>query len=148
MKLINQFDFSSMKKDLNTAIWRYTDPKHSSGGLHISVSAESKARLASLLDFIAESDSIKNITIDLINVSNDILEVPNFGCNVKSFNKVKFYRSEACQKIYVNGNDIIFELSKESISKISNCVKSILSGYEKNIILEGEVINFWWQLLR
>jgi len=146
--LINQFDFSSMKKDLNTAIWRYTDPKRSSGGLHISVSAESKARPASLLDFITESDSDKNITIDLVDVSNDILEVPNFGCKVKSFHKVKFSRSETCQKIYVNGNDIIFELNKESISKISHCVKSILSGCEKNIIVEGEVINFWWQLLK
>gem|GEM_PF-6799888 len=146
--MANQFDFSSMKKNLNVAIWRYTDSTRNSGGLHISAGEESKNRFASLLDFVIENTSGKHITIDLVDASKDITDVPNFGCNVQSFNKLKLITTEMPQKIHINGNDVFFELSKENFSKISQCIRSIRSGYEKNIMIEGEVLNFWWQLLK
>lgn len=147
MKLTNPFDIFHIKKDLIVAIWRYTDSVHNSGGLHLSISEDSKHKLISILDFVIKIDSDKYTTIDLVNPTEDITSIPNYGHRIKSFNKLKLICTESNQNIHTYGDNVFFEMSKNNLLKFIECIKSVRSGYEKNIKIENEVVNFWWQLL-
>jgi hypothetical protein len=147
MKLTNQFDISHIKKNLSVAIWRYTDSVRNSEGLHLSISEESKHKLISLLNFLITNYSLKHTTIDLVNATEDITSIPNYGHKIKSFNKLKLICTEGNQNIHTDGDSVFFEINKDNFLKLIECIKSVRSGYEKNIKIENEVINFWWQLI-
>lgn len=147
MKLTNQFDFFHINKTLSVAIWHYTDSSRNSGGLHLSISEESKQKLISLINFIIKSDSCKHTTIDLINATEDITSIPNYGHKIKPFSKLKLIYTESNQNIHTDGDNVLFEMNEDNFSKLIECIKSVRSGYERSIKIENEVINFWWQLL-